>query len=484
MIITAPCGAMEGIETEGMQQFLGIPYAKPPVGELRFKPTQPLDSWDGVRSCKKLGHAAPQLFVPGLTSLKDDESLNEDCLYLNVTTPDVNGKLPVLFWIHGGAFQKGSATLGINPVDFAKEGIVVVNINYRLGALGFMDFSKYLGEDYKQSGNDGLLDIIQALTWVKENIASFGGDPNNVSIMGQSAGAKICGTLTIMKKAKGLFQKAILCSGAVQCTRDVHTAQKIAEQFMEEAGIDADHAKDLLTMPWEQILKAQTNIFAGLNLHTVGPVFDGINFEENDSLDLIKHGASKGITLLMGTNRDEMNLYWHVYKVHDLDEKLAVKLFGNRAPIVMRNYSKIPHDENFHKNLVHFLTEYIYRSGDVKMAETAADAGQDVYFYRLDWDRQAYKACHASETQFLMGVGSVIKDVDHSPEHDTLERNMHGAFVEFIKTGHPSAKEMPEWPKFDNTNRSMMVFDAPCHVERTPESEVDPEMPFKVFELD
>ena len=118
------------------------------------------------------------------------------------------------------------------------------------------------------------------------------------------------------------------------------------------------------------------------------------------------------------------------------------------------------------------------------MAETAADAGQDVYFYRLDWDRQAYKACHASETQFLMGVGSVIKDVDHSPEHDTLERNMHGAFVEFIKTGHPSAKEMPEWPKFDNTNRSMMVFDAPCHVERTPESEVDPEMPFKVFELD
>ncbi len=484
MIIHSACGSMEGLETEGMHQFLGIPYAKPPVGELRFKPTEPLDPWEGVRSCKKYGHAAPQLYVPGLTSLKEDETLDEDCLYLNVTTPDVTGKKPVLFWIHGGAFQKGSATLGINPRDFAKEGIVVVNINYRLGALGFMDFSGYLGDAYKQSGNNGLLDIIQALKWVKENISAFGGDPENVCIMGQSAGAKICGTLTIMKKAKGLFQKAVLCSGAVQCTRDVHTAQMIAGEFVQEAGLTAETAKQLLTMPWENILKAQTNIFAGLNLHTVGPVFDGINFEENDSLALIQHGASQGVSLLMGTNRDEMNLYWHVYKVHDLDEKLAVKLFGNRAPIVLKNYAEIPKDENFHKNLVHFLTEYIYRSGDVKMAEAAADAGQDVYFYRLDWDRQAYKACHASETQFLMGQGSVIKDVDQSEDHEVLVKQMHGAFVEFIKHGKPSAPGMPEWETFDTKNRQMMVFDAPCHVEPAPESEVDPAMPFKVFELD
>ena len=484
MIINAACGRMEGIENENVHQFLGIPYAKPPVGALRFKPTEPLAPWKGIRSCKKLGHAAPQLYVPGLTSLKEDETLDEDCLYLNVTTPDVQGKLPVLFWIHGGAFQKGSATLGINPIDFAKEGIVVVNINYRLGALGFMDFSKYLGSEYAQSGNNGLLDIIQALKWVKENISAFGGDPDNVCIMGQSAGAKICGTLTIMKKAKGLFHRAVLCSGAVQCTRDVHTAQKIADQFLQEANLTADTAKKLLTMPWEDILKAQTNIFAGLNLHTVGPVFDGINFEENDSLALIEHGASKGISLLMGTNRDEMNLYWNVYKVHDLEEKLATKLFGNRAPIVMKEYRKIPKDENFHKNLVHFLTEYIYRSGDVKMAETAADAGQKVYFYRLDWDRQAYKACHASETQFLMGVGSVIKDVDTSKEHEELKAQMHGAFVKFIKDGTPAADGLPAWPAFDTNSRSMMVFDAPCHVERTPESEVTSEMPFKVFELD
>lgn len=484
MIINAPCGQMEGIEKEGIHQFLGIPYARPPVGSLRFKPPKALAPWKGLRSCKALGHAAPQLYVPGLSALKEEETLDEDCLYLNVTTPSVKGRLPVLFWIHAGAFQKGSGTLGIDPIPFAREGIVVVNVNYRLGALGFMDVSGVLGDEYKESGNNGLLDIIQALHWVRQNIASFGGDPQQICLMGQSAGAKICSTLTIMEKTEGLFQRAILCSGAVQCIRDAHTAQKITEKFLHEAGLSLNTAKELLTMSWQQILKAQTHLFAGLNLHTVRPVFDGINFRKEDALALIRQGASRNISLLTGTNRDEMNLYWHVYHVHDLDEELAYKLFGNRAPIIMRNYKKIPKDANFHKNLVHFLTEYIYHAGTVQMAETAARAGQKVYLYRLDWDRQQYKACHASETQFLMGKGSVIRDVDHSPEHEALAHSMHEAFAAFIKTGTPSAEGLPTWPVFDDKNRSMMVFDAFSRMERTPEVETDPDMPFKVFELD
>lgn len=149
----------------------------------------------------------------------------------------------------------------------------------------------------------------------------------------------------------------------------------------------------------------------------------------------------------------------------------------------MKNYRKIPKDENFHQRFVHFLTEYIYRAGDIDMAETASDAGQDVYLYRLDWDRQAYKACHASETQFLMGMGSVIHDVDHSPAHEELKEEMHGAFTAFIKKGIPAAEGMPSWPKFDRENRRIMVFDHPCHVERAAPSETDPAMPFQVFAL-
>jgi len=484
MIIAAPCGKLNGLETNEALQFLGIPYAQAPVGKLRLKPTKKLPPWQGVRECIRLGHAGPQLYVPGLTSLKADETLDEDCLFLNVTTPSVTGKKPVLFWIHGGAFQKGSATLGLEPLAFAKEGFVVVAPNYRIGALGFLDFGAYLGDEYRESGNNGLLDIIQALRWTQENIAAFGGDPDNITIMGQSAGAKIVGTLTIMKKARGLFRKAVLCSGAVQCIRSVYTARKVTDLFMQEAGLTKETAQKILTMPWQEILKAQTNLFAGLNLHTVGPVFDGVNFETDDALELIRRGACRNIDFLMGTNRDEMNLYWHVYKVHDMDEKLAERLFGNRAAVVMREYKKIPHDENFQKNFVHFLTEYIYRSGDVRMAEEAVKAGTRVYVYRLDWDRQSFLACHGSESQFLMGRSPVIKDQDTSPEQAELARKMRGAFVGFMKSGVPAVDGLPSWPTFTTERREMMIFDALCRVERTPEATTADDMPFKVFELD
>lgn len=484
MILDAPCGQMEGLEKGGLAQFLGIPYAKPPVGALRFRPTEALPRWEGVRTCTKPGRAAPQLCVPGLTSLRKEETLDEDCLYLNVTTPDVHGHAPVLFWIHAGAFQKGSGTLGIQPETFAKKGLVVVNGNYRLGALGFLDVSRWFGDDYRQSGNNGLLDILQALRWTQDNIAAFGGDPDNITVMGQSAGAKICGTLTLMQAARGLFRRAVLCSGAVQCIRSRHTAQTIADRFLAEAGLTDADASELLTMPWERLLKAQTNLFAGLNLHTVGPVFDGVNFGADDALALVRNGAGRDVDLLIGTNRDEMNLYWHVYNVHGLDDALAVKLFGSRAPIVMNHYAKIPRDENFHRNFIHFFTEYVYRSGSLKMAEAAAEAGQRVYLYRLDWDRQAFGACHASETQFLMGFGSVIRDVDRSPAHEALAEEMRGAFLQFIRTGVPAAEGLPPWPAFGGERRAMMAFDAPCRVERAPASEVDPRMPYPIFELD
>lgn len=484
MVIDAACGRMEGIETEGMKQFLGIPYAAPPIGPLRFRPPVSYAPWEGTRSCTKLGHAAPQLYVPGLTCLKEEETLDEDCLYLNVTTPDTTGRLPVLFWIHGGAFQKGSATLGIEPIAFAREGMVVVNINYRLGVLGFLDVSAYLGDEYAQSGNNGLLDIIMALRWVQENISAFGGDPQNVTIMGQSAGSKIVSTLTVMPSAKGLFQKAVMCSGTLQCIRSRRTAHRVAELFMQDAGITKEHAEELLTMPWEKILKAQTNLFAGLNLHTVGPLFDDIELCGRDALALIGKNMAPKIKLLLGTNRDEMNLYWEVYQVHDMDEALAVRLFGNRAPIILREYEKIPHDDDFRMNFVHFLTEYIYHAGALRMAETAAAAGHEVYLYRLDWDRQSLGACHASESQFLMGQCGVIKDMDTSPEHEMLANKMHHAFVNFIKTGTPEAEELPTWEAFTAEGREQMTFDASCRMERAPIAEIVADMPYEVFELE
>lgn len=484
MEIHAPCGRMEGLDRGGFVQCLGIPYAKPPVGPLRFRPPEPAAPWEGVRDCRRPGHAAPQTAVPGLSHLTKNETMDEDCLYLNVTAPKGARRAPVLFWIHGGAFQKGSGLLGIRPETFAREGVVVVSANYRLGALGFLDVSGRLGEAYRQSGNSGLLDLTAALRWTRDNIGAFGGDPENVTIMGQSAGAKLCGALLLAPAAKGLFCRAVLSSGGVQCIRDQHTARRAAEAFFAEAGLAAGREEELLAMPWQTILRAQAPLFAGLNLHAVGPVFDGVTFDGGDAIAMLRRGAARDTAVLLGTNRDEMELYWQVYGVHGLDCALVERLFGNRAPLVMEAYGKIPHDAEFHRHFIRFFTEYVYRAPAVRMAEAAAEGGQTAYLYRLDWDRQAFRACHASETQFLMGMGLVIRDVDRSPAHERLARQMRGAFLSFLRTGRPEMEDLPPWPRFSLPDRAMMVFDAPCHVERAPEAGTDPRMPFQIFALD
>ena len=511
MILYAPCGVMEGLEFDGLCQFRGIPYAEPPLGENRFRPAVSAKPWGGIRSCKAYGHAAPQVLVPGLTYFQEGETIDENCLYLNVTAPayalpgqhptatgaaepsvpgspavkraGASAALPVLFWVHGGAFQKGSANMGMDPAAFAKEGVVIVAANYRVGALGFLDFSEFLGDDYRQSGNNGLLDIMEALRWTKRNIASFGGDPDNITIMGQSAGAKLCAALTLASGAKGLFRRAILCSGAAQCIRDQATARAVTRRFMTDAGLSEETAGQLLTLPWETILKAQQNLFSGLNLHTVGPVFDGITFPADDALQLIEAGVSNQIDVLMGTDRDEMNLYWYIYQFHELTEAHALRLFGDYASKVMTDYRQLPSGESFHKNFIHLLTEYIYRGPCIRMAEACAAAGQKIYLYRLDWDRQPYRACHTSETQFLMGKDDNLPGLDASPAHERLSRMMHDAFMHFIKTGKPEAEGLPFWPLYTKDEKQMMVFDDPCRTIAAPEPETPEDMPFQIFRL-
>lgn len=465
IVASTKYGKLEGFLQNGILLFRGIPYAKPPVREFRFLPPREMIPWSGIKECKQYGHAAPQISVPGLSQLKPGEEPDEDCLYLNVATPSLSGRHPVLFWIHGGAFQKGSSTLGIDPVSLAKEGITVVSANYRLGVLGFLDVSGILGDSYEQSGNSGLLDILTALRWTRDCIASFGGDQDNVTIMGQSAGAKITSTLTVMKEARGLFKNAVMCSGSLQCTRDKETALAIADRFIESAGIGRNDGNRILTMSWQEILKAQRPLVAGLNLHTFGPVMDGIHLEQKTILSQIPKKEDYSYHLLMGTNRDEVNLYRYIYHLHSLDKTLAHQLFGTRAPQILQDYEKIPKDENFIKNFIDYMTLLLYRAPCIRMAEEEAIKGQEVYLYRLDWDRQYLKACHASETQFIMGLSGVIQDMDSSPDHEDLQKKMRGSFLQFIKTGRPSAANLPQWHAFTQTKRNMLIFDSPCHEE-------------------
>ena len=482
MIVETTYGKVSGIETAAGQQYRGIPYAKPPVGELRLKPPQAPEKWEGVRDCTKFGHAAPQLHIKEVTVLKPDDVVDEDCLYLNVFTPKADEeRRPVLVFLHGGAFQKASGNYNCNPEPYVESGIVVVNMNFRLGALGFLDFSGYLGDEYKESGNNGLLDVIMALRWIRENIEAFGGDSGNVTLMGQSSGAKMVASLLIMTKAQGLFDKAIVCSGGVQCIRDKATAYKTTDIFMKDAGLTKETARDILKLPWEDIVKAQTNLFAGLNLHTCGPVFDGVNFCEDDALAIIYHGHAARVPLMVGTNRDEMQLYYNLYQFHELDRKMAVRLFGANADIVLREYEKIPKDENFPKAFVHFISEYIYRGGALDLCNAYVEMGsREVFLFRNDFDRQPARAGHSTETQFVMK--KYRADAEKTEEYYKLADAVVESLVSFMKTGTPASDKLPEWPPYSD-KKKMMVFDLESHIEVSEDSFIAPDMPKQVYSL-
>ena len=482
MVVETNYGKMKGLKTSLGEQYMGIPYAKPPVGVLRLRPPQPPETWKGIRDCTKFGNVAPQLSIKEFTVLRPDDEISESCLFLNVFTPKADcEKRPVMVFLHGGAFQKGSGNHNFKPDAYVEAGVVVVNMNFRLGALGFLDFSEYLGNDYAESGNNGLLDVIMALKWVRENIGQFGGDADNITIIGQSSGAKMVATLLIMEKAKGLFHKAIVCSGGVQCTRDKKTAYKTTDIFMKDARLTKENAVEVLTMPWEDIVKAQANLFAGLNLHTCGPVFDGINFCENDALNIIRHGKASMVPLLVGTNRDEMQLYYNAYRIYELDEKLAVRLFGNNADIVLREYRKIPKDENFQTAYVDFLTEYIYRVGALDLCDAFAEAGnKQVYLFRNDFDKQPARAGHSLETQFVMKQPRA--DAEKSEEYYELADAAVESIVNFMQTGTPHSSKFPAWPSYAE-DKEMMVWNLKSHVERSKETYVATDMPKQVYSL-
>ena len=481
VIVETTSGKLRGIEEQTYYKFLGIPYAKPPVGELRFKPPQALERWEGIKECTGCGPAAPQLRYKELKVLDEDAVIDEDCLYLNVYTPAIDEKKrPILVYIHGGAFQRGSGNLHFNPQTYLEQDVVIVNLNFRIGAFGFLDMSAWLGDEYRQSGNSGLLDVVMALKWLRVNAGVFGGDPDNITIMGQSSVAKMVASLLVMETAKGNFDKAIICSGGVQCIRDHATATRVAEPFMDALGLSAENAQELLTLPWQKIVEAQSALFSGLNLHTVGPVFDGINFSGSNALDIIRSGKAGNIPVLIGTNRDEMQLFCNAYRFYDLDESMARQLFADNAPIVLREFAKrVPRDEHLAANTVDFLTEYIYRDGVVKLCDAFTEAGnRNVYLFRNDFDQQPMRAAHATEEQFTMrnyGAAAEKSDAYYALADGVVE-----SISIFLRTGAPASAALPAWPSYADGGK-MLVWDLRSHVEASAPSYVAPDMPEQVY---
>ena len=473
-VVRTKAGELRGSVENGVAVFRAIPYAAPPVGELRFAPPQPVPAWQGARDATREGPVAPQGRSRLAHVMGDFESAqSEDCLTLNIWTPGADSaKRPVLVWIHGGAFTSGAGSLAWYSGDqFAASGdVVVVSINYRLGALGFL----YLPE--VSGGNLGLLDQIAALRFIRDNIAAFGGDPDNVTVVGQSAGAASISILMTIPAANGLFRRAILQSapfGRISRTRD--DAHRIGQRFVEVLGLKPDQATRLKSVPVPDLIAAQGELarlekkFANA-LAPFWPVVDGEIFR-SDVAPALKAGAGANVDTMIGTTREEMTAFFCIDDEIAKADRTAID--GVFAAIFKNNQQRYQDEfrrtRTSHTNaalLGDLMSDAMFRMGSLHMAEWRADQGKPAYVYQFDWQSPAgFESCHCLEIPFVFDNFSAWKD---SPmlkgakpaEMKGLADAMHPAWIAFAKTGKPDHPHLPEWPVYRRQDRMTMRFDS------------------------
>ncbi len=470
-------GPVQGREKEGVLLFAGIPFAAPPIDELRFRAAQPHLAWTDVRPALKFGAAAPQVATGGLTD-SAPARWAEDCLTLNVTTPALdNAGRPVLVWIHGGGYRTGQGGIPwYNGARFARNGdIVVVSINYRLGALGFTDLSRF-GEEYATSGINGILDQITALAWVRDNIAQFGGDANRVTIAGESAGAFAVSTLLGCPRAQGLFRAAIAQSGAAHHTLPSQAGEKVADLFLEVLGIDDAIGIDAVDV--DTILKAQQTVCdrlegpagalskLGMAVSAFYPVIGTEVLPENP-FSAIESGASADIPVLIGSNRHETTL-WGYGEVDDAKLNRMVANYG--AEQVLAVYRSQRPDASPQELIIALTTDHMFRIPAIRLAEARDPHNAQTWMYWFCWESRAFggnlKATHALEIPFAFdnldraGVDVFLGD---GPIPQAVADDMHRAWTSFIRDGDAG------WAPYRRESRATMRFGERCEVVNDPD---------------
>ncbi|QJX48040.1 carboxylesterase family protein [Hymenobacter taeanensis] len=476
-------GKVSGVREGGLEVFRGIPYAQPPVGALRFRPPQPLRRHSGTLAAVQFGSRAPQAGGP------NGVQGSEDCLYLNVWAPPRSTpkqRRPVVVWVHGGAFTGGSGQDNDTWTFAAQDTLVAVSINYRLGSLGFLELGNRLGPKYAQAGNSGLLDAVAALRWVHQNIAAFGGDPNRVTIMGESAGAKLVGALLVTPAAQGLFQQVILESGAVQAVRDTATAGAVARQLLQ--ALHLPNAQALLTLPADSLVRAQARFTNGAGgLQVFGPVLDGrtIPLPPQEYL----RQSRKPLRVLLGTNLEEAYLFSGPGSViHQPNETALDQVFGPKnSPYVWQAYQQLRKTQPEQEAWNTVLTDYLYRLATYRLAQQLAERGTPTWLYRFDYRDSLTRPMHAQELAFVWNApkGSSAAAVTAAPttaprkaSNPALAAQMHAYWAHFIKTGQPG----PAWPAYTPTQRQVMVFkNAAGQAEAEQNTYQDPAFPMQGY---
>ena len=484
--VSISTGELLGSVDGGVHVFKGIPYAAPVGGANRFLRPQPPEPWAGVRDATAEGLIQPQVPMPppfgGPLPPAGDDSLN-----LNVWTPDTSASgLPVLVWIHGGAFQAGS---GIEPVydgsAFARHGVVCVTLNYRLGAQGFLHLVDHFPQ-FPDSGNLGILDQVAALHWVQANIAAFGGDPRRVTIAGESAGGMSVATLLALPEAAGLFRQAIPQSGAGHNGVPAATASRIAADLLARVGVAPGDTDALAAVTAEQLLEAQMGLTnevmtsgkidlygdVGATVMPFQPTF-GTPVLPQRPIDAIRAGSAAGVDVLTGTTMEESLVFVVAMQAMFGDEKMhqaVASLFGDEAHgnAVIDAYRAARPDKPGHEAIAAMETDRMFRVPAVRLADAQAAHTPNVWMYRFDWRTPVLGgmlgACHALELPFVFDtLASPLASMFCGSEApQPLADRMHGAWVSFATTGNPGHEGLPAWPRYEPATRTTMLFDTVC----------------------
>ncbi|MFF9012135.1 carboxylesterase/lipase family protein [Streptomyces sp. NPDC014870] len=476
---TAPTGS-SAPTSRGVAAFLGVPYAQAPVGPLRFRAPEPVEPWDGVRDALAFGATAPKrpYKAPLDTLLPDPDVAGENCLNLNVWAPwpPPDGRSaaarPVMVWIHGGSLVHGSSAVPVYDGEaFARDGVVLVSLNYRLGIEGFGVFPD-------APANLGLRDQLAALTWVRENIAAFGGDPDRVTVFGESAGAISLAALLASPLARGLFRRAVLQSGAPTALPQ-DRARRTTEAIARRLGVAAT-ARALSAVPAERLLDAQTEVTGKGSPLTGGHSFQIVVDGEvlpRDPFEALRAGAAADVDLLMGTNTEEYRLWFVPSGLTERIGRLALRAAAWKAGVparTVRTYRSRRPGETPGEVLGALATDKLLRVPQNRLADARTAGPGATYVYEFGWRSPVLGlgACHALEIAFVFDTldrpGAVALTGPDAPR--PLADAMHSAWVRFATTGDPG------WRPWDGA-RPVMTFgrpddDGPTVVESPREEEL------------
>src|SRR5262245_19172215 len=477
-------GKLSGALENGIRVYRGVPFAKPPIGALRFRPPQRAEAWGGVRDATRFGagsYQADRPLAPVLGIVVPEQS--EDCLTLNVWTPgDRDGaRRPVMVWFHGGAWVIGAGSeAAYDGAALARRGdTVIVTVNYRLGPFGFPR-GEELGLD--STGNEAMLDQIAALEWVRDEIAAFGGDPANVTVFGNSAGAVNIACMLTMPRSHGLFHKAIMQSGAPNLLRPPQAALETTRQILQQVGIAPDRASALREVPATALVAAQNAVAGRSVLPPFSPVADG-DLIPQKPYDALAAGSARGVPLIVGTNLEEMKLYRFLDPAIDsmdpkgLVDRCSTVFAGNdsqgrsHGSRIAETYraarGERREDTSPAETWLAISTDYFFRAAALRLAAIQASHTPQVFVYELAWKAttpgKPQGAVHGLELPFVFGtfdateIGAIA---GRTPAARALSESVQGAWLSFARTGRPSFAGLSEWPAYEPPRRATLELSA------------------------